>query len=137
MKKPSIKNKNLAKFILITLGWSTSSSSIILQALYQRPTPTATDIILLAAISLLAGALLADARKVMFGYILSTALTIIIVFLILALPMLLGLVKQTGLYQIFYAGNMTMMFRYMFPTTFITSLISSIIGGYLGEEYLP
>lgn len=134
--KLSAENKKLIQFIATTLGWSTAASSIILQALYQRQTPTTIDIILLAAISLIAGALLADAKKVMIGYILSTTLTITIVFLILALPMLLGLVKQTGLYQIFYAGNVTMMFRYMFPATFITCLISAIIGGFLGEEYL-
>jgi hypothetical protein len=127
------------KFIrtfLIVVGWSFALSSIVLQCLYERPILSEVDLAFLLLVSLLGGAMLYDAKKVILGFAVSLGLSFLIIFILLSSPAFLGMARHLERVDILYAGNVTRMFRNMFPLFFVVSFIGAVIGGFLGEKYV-
>jgi hypothetical protein len=122
--------------LLTVVGWSFAVASIVLQCLYERPILSEVDLALLFLVSLLAGAALYDAKKVMLGFVVSLGLSSLIIFIFLSSPAFLGMARHLERVDILYAGNVTMMFRNMFPLFFVSCFIGAVVGGFLGEKYV-
>jgi len=44
--------------------------------------------------------------------------------------------RHTQLLDVLFAGNITRIFRSMFPAAFVAILLGSILGGIVGEKYM-
>jgi len=121
---------------LVIFGWGVAVASVVLNRLYQQPLLTGLDYILLFVISVFAGALLLRAKLVLLGWIIATVFSLILMFLCLTMPVLIGWVKHPQFSYLLHWGIVVMVFRALFPTFFITCLMGSIIGGFVGEELI-
>jgi len=131
------------KNVAIMLGWATNIASIILQAIYKPrygilvASPmqlTSIDYLSLFGASILAGMLLLDAQKVMLGYIASLFTSLIIMFVALISPSLLGAVKYASVGDLLYGGALTLIFQSVFPAAIFVCLFGAVLGGILGER---
>ena len=128
--------KNLRTTILITLGWSTTVASIVLQAVYQRPLLTSFEITLLFTISALTGMILIDPEAIISSYAGTLFLSVFIMFACLTLPPTMDATTPLTMLQHLYAGALTIIFRSIFPTVIMACLIGAITGGIIGEKII-
>ena len=130
MIKLNVTFKNL----LVILGWGVVIASIVLQRLYQEPLLLLQDYLLIFAISVLATMITVDARIVILGWIGSTLISILIMFICLTLPGAVDEVASYFVLEFLYAGAIVMIFRSVFPVAIITTFIGAVVGGAIGER---
>jgi len=126
--------KEILKDALVALGWGVIVASIILQNLYQTASLGWLGYVLIFIVAVLAGLILVDANKIVYGLIVSTLFSVFIMFFCLTLPAALGKVGSFALLEAFYSGVIVMIFRSIFPTTIITSFLGGFVGGLIGER---
>jgi len=122
------------KAALIVISWSLIISSILLRALYERPILSVLELALLVIVSIFAGAVMANARTVVLGYIASIILTIFITYFSLVLPVLLNKIGFAPLGDLVYQQAIIMVFRGIFPVPIFLCFIGAFVGGFLGER---
>jgi hypothetical protein len=129
--------------ILVVIAWSIISTSIMLNAFLSGSQTvgytfwsisTAVPLLLLFLVSVLAGMLLADIRSIVLGIFEALALTILLTYTGIALPLLVGnapslyanAIPETAIHDVFS------MFFPLIPFSF---LIGALMGGFL-EDWL-
>ncbi len=121
--------------VIVIVLWSVSIASVFAQALYQRSALTIFDQAAAFAICLVAGALITDIGKAILAYLGAMAIGLLLLFSIVTLPVTFGMIPPPG-DVIVTALWVSIIFKAIFPFTFIAFLIASIIGAGLGETYL-
>lgn len=134
MKFPHLSPRSSAS--LMVFGWALMIASIVLQRLYIQPLLTELDYILLFFVNFFAGVLLSDAKKVLFGWIFATVISIFLMFLFLSMPAFMGWVRHPGFSQYLYVGSIIMIFRAMFPSAFVACFLGAVFGGFAGEVWI-
>jgi len=122
--------------VLITIGWTLITSTIILNALYQRieEPMTLTEIALVFLVSVLTGMLLVDAEVVILSYVALLLLSIFTVYTSLTFPASLGVIQYASLRAILMEGAIGIVIRVVLVYILIPCLMGVIIGGILGER---
>ncbi len=122
--------------ILVTLGWSAITSFILLNAIYQKflEPMTLKEVLLVFAISVLAGILLVNPETIVYGYIGSLALTTLILYVSLTLPASLIAITHAGLRQALWEGAIGIVVRIVLIVVIVPCLVGSIFGGIVGEK---
>lgn len=137
--------KQNAKNILATIGWTILISFVILWALYNGhsysfealttygPSLMIDDLVLVFAVSVLAGLVLLDLESIMLGSLGALGLSAVIVYVCINLPSYLGIVSYPVLQQYLQIGAIVFIFR-SFLLSAILSIIGALLGGLLGER---
>lgn len=126
--------KEKLKDALVVAGWGVTTASIILRSLYEGASLTWLDYVSVFLVAVLAGSLLVDIERIVYGLIPSILFSIFILFFCLTLPATLGKVGRFAPLEAFYSGVLVMVFRSIFPITIIVSFLGSFVGGLLGEK---
>jgi len=124
------------RYPLIIVGWTIGLASIFLQSIYQKPMLGLFDFVLLFILNFLAGVMIKDAERLVLGFIVAFSSSVILEFLILSMPVFVGLVRHAEYASYLYAGAITMIVRTTFPLGFVVCFLASIIGGFLAD-FLP
>jgi len=127
--------KEKLKDVLVAAGWGVTMASIILQSLYQEATLAWLGYLFIFVVAVLAGLVLVDVEKIVYGLLLSILLSVFIMFFCLTLPATLGKVGRFAPLEAFYGGVVVMVFRSLFPITIILSFLGSFVGGLIGEKF--
>jgi len=122
--------------LLLTVGWSVTTSFIILQALYQRLQEplTPTEVVLIFIVSAFAGMLIVDAEAIILSYLGLLSLSILTVYFSLTLPASLGVIQYASLRAILFEGVIGIVTRIALLYLLLPCLIGGILGGILGER---
>jgi len=122
--------------IFVMLGWSAITSFILLNAIYQKflEPMTIREVVLVFAISVLAGILLANPETIVYSYIGSLALTTLILYVSLTLPASLIAITHAGLRQALWEGAIGIVVRIVLVVVLVPCLVGSIFGGIIGER---
>lgn len=134
MKKFGGLLKEKLKDALVAAGWGLTTASIILRSLYEGASLTWLDYVPIFFVAALAGLILVDLEKIVYGLILSVLLSVFIMFFCLTLPATLGKVGRFAPLEAFYSGVFVMVFRSIFPITIIVSFLGGFVGGLIGEK---
>lgn len=131
--------KGRLKEFLVTVGWSINTASSVLQAIYQpRYYPgyplAAFNVVFLFVMSVLAGMVLVDVEIVVFGYVGALSLSVLLMFVSLSLPALLGEVIYAPLKDVLYSGIVVLIFQTIFPGVIILCLMGGLLGSFFGER---
>lgn len=126
--------KEKLKDALIAAGWGATTASIILRSLYIGASLTWLGYLLIFVVAILAGLILVDLEKIVYGLIPSLLVSILIMVFCLTLPATLGKVSRYAPLEAFYSGVIVMVFRSIFPITIIMSFLGSFSGGMIGEK---
>ncbi|MCZ2856586.1 MAG: hypothetical protein O2U62_05795 [Candidatus Bathyarchaeota archaeon] len=126
--------KEKLKDALVVAGWGVTTASIILQSLYGGASLTWLDYVSVFLVAVLAGSILVDIERIVYGLIPSILFSVFILFFCLTLPATLGKVGRFAPLEAFYSGVLVMVFRSIFPITIIVSFLGSFVGGLLGEK---
>ncbi|MBE0511775.1 hypothetical protein IBX38_01855 [Candidatus Bathyarchaeota archaeon] len=126
--------KEKLKDALVAAGWGLTTASIILRSLYEGASLTWLDYVPIFFVAALAGLILVDLEKIVYGLILSVLLSVFIMFFCLTLPATLGKVGRFAPLEAFYSGVFVMVFRSIFPITIIVSFLGGFVGGLIGEK---
>jgi len=148
-----IRLRELVKGLLIVVAWAVIAAAIALPTWYERLTPwkgaqpgqaylglregTAflkpLDLILLSLLSIFAGALLVDAKRIVLGYFGWLCLFALLMFLGISSPVRVGGV--TGVYAEFLQGlAVVLVFRSILFGPLFLGLIGAVVGGAIAEE---
>jgi hypothetical protein len=129
--------------ILVVIAWSIISTSITLNVFLSGTQitgfafwsiSTALPLLLLFLVSIFAGMLLGDIKSIVLGIFEALALTILLTFVGIALPVLIG--SAPSFYaNIVYDDAMYDIFSMFFPLIPISFLTGAVIGGFL-EDWL-
>ncbi len=126
--------KEKLKDALVVAGWGVTTASIILRSLYGGASLTWLDYVSVFLVAVLAGSILVDIERIVYGLIPSILFSVFILFFCLTLPATLGKVGRFAPLEAFYSGVLVMVFRSIFPITIIVSFLGSFVGGLLGEK---
>ena len=126
--------KEKLKDALVAAGWGVTTASIILRSLYVGASLTWLDYVSIFIVSALAGSILVDIEKIVYGLIPSFLFSVSIMVFCLTLPATLGKVGRFAPLEALYSGVLVMVFRSMFPITIIVSFLGSFLGGFIGEK---
>lgn len=137
--------------ILVVIGWASAIMLLTVRAAYQfnpraRIIGTfldAVDLLVLLAVSVVAGIFLADLNRVLFGYMGSTALSILMALIYTSL--FDWFVRGTGEYLsetpfgweyvVFYA--FAKILRTMFPGAMLLTFLGGFVGGIISDRVWP
>jgi hypothetical protein len=128
-----MNKRRFVEDVLVILGWSMIISSIVLQTVYETPLLTSSALFILFVLSVIAGATLIDAVKVIIGCAVSILLSVLFSFLCLIFP---SFYLGSSLSQLVYAEAIIMIFRVMVPTVPVVCFLGAVIGGYVGEKWV-
>ena len=134
MKKFGGLLKEKLKDALVAAGWGLTTASIILRSLYVGASLTWLDYVFIFVVAALAGSILVDIEKIVYGLVPSFLFSIFIMVFCLTLPATLGKVGRFAPLEAFYSGVVVMVFRSLFPITIIVSFLGSFVGGLIGEK---
>lgn len=126
--------KEKLKDALIVAGWGVTTASIILRSLYEGASLAWLDYVSIFLVAVLAGSILVDIERIVYGLIPSILFSIFILFFCLTLPATLGKVGRFAPLEAFYSGVLVMVFRSIFPITIIMSFLGGFVGGLIGEK---
>ena len=126
--------KEKLKDALVVVGWGVTSASIILRSLYEGASLTWLDYGAIFLVAVLAGSILVDIERIVYGLVPSILFSIFILFFCLTLPATLGKVGRFAPLEAFYSGVVVMVFRSVFPITIIMSFLGGFVGGLVGER---
>jgi hypothetical protein len=126
--------RNHLKELLIIFGWSLIITSIVLRPFYAGANVSVMDYLLIFFFAMLAGMILIELEKVVYGAFGSLALSIGLMYLCLISPDVLGRITQNVLLDLFYGGAVVAVFQAFFPITIIMVFLGALIGGFLGER---
>ena len=126
--------KEKLKDALVVAGWGVTTASIILRGLYEGASLTWLDYVSVFLVAVLAGSILVDIERIVYGLIPSILFSIFILFFCLTLPATLGKVGRFAPLEAFYGGVLVMVFRSIFPITIIMSFLGGFVGGLIGEK---
>ena len=126
--------KEKLKDALVVVGWGVTSASIILRSLYEGASLTWLDYGSIFLVAVLAGSILVDIERIVYGLVPSILFSIFILFFCLTLPATLGKVGRFAPLEAFYSGVVVMVFRSVFPITIIMSFLGGFVGGLVGER---
>jgi len=126
--------KDKVKDILVAGGWSVNIASIILLNLYAKAGLMWLDYAPIFIVAVLAGLILVDPEKIVYGLTESILFSILIMSFCLVLPVTLGEIGHFAPLEAFYSGVIIMIFKGIFPTTIIVSLLGGFVGGLIGER---
>jgi hypothetical protein len=121
--------------VLTVILWGIAIAFLLAHDLFQGSLPTTIDFGILLGFGLMAGALLADLQKALFGFFAATWIGTILLFVLGTMPAITGVVQPPG-DQAVYTLWFTLLFRALFPVPFVISLFASLIGAGIGETYL-
>jgi hypothetical protein len=130
-----IKARVIRIEVLVVILWGIAITALLAHDLFQGSLPSTLDFGILFAFGLMAGALLADLQKALFGFLAATWIGAILMFILATIPAFTGIVQPPG-DQAVYTVWFTLMFRALFPVPFVISLFASLIGAGIGETYL-
>jgi hypothetical protein len=115
--------------------WAISIAAVYLQAIYQRASTTLLDNVIAFLICIVAGIALMDLGKAILGYFAVLPTSMILVFLIVALPALDGTVAPPG-DSVIATLWLSIIIKLVFPAQMLLFLVGAVIGSYIGEKYL-
>jgi len=136
--------------LLVSVCWAFMLSSIMLPSLYRKvdyqlryglsTTPysfwfSALEFGMIMGVSVLAGLLLVDADKIVYGTFVTLILTVIIMFCGLSLPAILGRgfeINRVALYSI----SIVKVFESVLLGPMLLCFLAAVFGGILGERLL-
>jgi hypothetical protein len=122
--------------IAIVIAWGITNASIVLNAfLSGREALEWYDLLLLFFISGFAGVLLTDVKAIVLGVFEALFLSVLITYVGMILPVLLG--NVSGFYQanVVYWLALGLIFRAFFPMALLTFIMGGILGGF-AEDWL-
>jgi len=117
--------------VAATTGWAVVLASIVLQALYVRASVAEFEIVLLFFGSVIVGAVLADLERLILGCVAAIALSVVIMYVCLNLPVVLHLAAAA---EALGSGAIVMIFRGIFPIPIVAILFGGLLGSYIGER---
>jgi hypothetical protein len=132
--------------ILIAVAWSITNASIILNAFLRMGNFAVINlfitgqpflwflVLLLFSISVFAGMLLEDIKSIILGAFEAIALTVLLTYTGMILPILVGEAPNIYVQEI-YANSMSYIFTMFFPLIPLSFIIGAILGGFL-EDWL-
>lgn len=140
--------KKIVRNVLITIGWAIVVSTIALRTLYDRflafllyerveeyaAVLRPLDFVLIFLVSVLAGVLLHEPGSIVFSYLGSLALSGLIVYVGLTMPIYAG--KTHGLGRLLQESAINFMFTNLLFGPLFLLLVGSFLGGILGERLL-
>lgn len=127
--------KERIKDILIVLSWGIIYSSIILQARFSgREFLSELDLLLLFAISILAGVILKDMKAIIIGSMGALLFSVLVMFLVLTLPTLLGFVPYAYQSEFIHILAISVIFKLIFPAALFMCFLGAVLGGFFGEK---
>lgn len=118
--------------IVATVAWAVVLSSITLPALYVRGSLVELDLVLLFLGSVVVGVVLADLERAVLGFVVATALSLIIIYVCLNLPVFFHLAVAE---EALASGAIVMIFRGIFPIPVVAILFGGLLGSFLGEKF--
>jgi len=127
--------------VLVVIAWSIISASLMLNLFLSRSKmvgftfwsiSTALPITLLFFISIFAGMLLEDIKSIILGVFEALALTILLTYVGMALPALLGDAPSV-LVNAVYGGAMYEIFVMFFPLIPLSFFVGAAIGGFVKD----
>jgi hypothetical protein len=117
---------------IASVAWAIILSSVILPALYARASLVESDLVLLFLGSMVVGVVLADLEQLILGFVIAIALSLVVIYLCLNLPVFLHLAVAEGALA---SSAIVMIFRGIFPIPFVAILFGGLLGSYLGERF--
>ena len=130
--------------ILVVIAWSVISASIMLNVFLSGShvvgyalwsVSTALPVTLLFFISIFAGLLLEDLKSIVLGIFEALALTMLLTYLGISLPALIGTAPNYYV-QAIYTTALADIFTMSFPLIPLSFLVGAIIGGFLQDWLL-
>jgi len=127
--------------VLVVIAWSIISASIMLNVFLSGSQivgyafwsiSTALPILMLFFISVFVGMLLEDIKSIVLGVFEALALTILLTYVGMALPALVGNAPSIYVNAI-YADAMYDIFRMFFPLIPLSFLMGAAVGGFLAD----
>jgi len=119
--------------IAVIEAWGVGVASILFSAMYLRLALTLVDIVLIFAVSAVAGALLSDLEIFVMGFFIAFATAIGIAYLGLILPAVMGMAGPAG--EELYSAAILMIFGSIFPGPLLFTLLGGFFGNMLGERF--
>ena len=139
---------NRTKSIMITVGWAIGVSTIALRTIYDRflafllfgrveeysAVLRPIDFVLIFVVSVLAGALLLDPGRIIFGYLGTLVLSALIMYTCLTLPLVVG---KTGAFgRLLQESAISYTFTSILFGPLFIIIVGGLVGGFLGERFL-
>lgn len=127
--------KERIKDILIVLSWGVIYTSIMLHACFSgREFLSELDLLLLFVISVLAGLVLKDMKAIIFGFMGTLLFSVLLMFLVLTLPTLLGYMPYAYQSEFVHILAIRIIFRLIFPAALFICFVGAILGGFFSEK---
>lgn len=123
--------------VAIVIAWSLTNSAIILNAfLGGRQVMGWYDFAFVFLVSTFAGVLLADVKTIVLGIFESLFLSVLLMYIGLVLPVLLG--NVAGFYQanLIYWVSLGLIFKAFFPLAVLAYLLGGMLGGFAEDLLL-
>jgi len=118
--------------IAAAAGWAIFLASIILPALYSRASLVELDLVLLFLGSAVVGIVVADLERLIISCVVAIALSLVIIYLCLNLPVFLHLAVAG---EALGGSAIVMIFRGIFPIPVIAILFGGLLGSFFGERF--
>jgi hypothetical protein len=117
--------------IAVVIAWGVTEASIVLNAfLSGRQMLEWYDLLLLFSISVFAGVLLVDIKAIVLGIFESLFLSIILSYVCMILPVLVGDVAGFGQANVIYWVTIGFVFRAFFPIGIMMFVAGGMLGGF-------
>lgn len=137
--------------VLVVIGWASAVMLLTVRAMYQfNPARSTTgsflnalDLVVLLAVSVVAGIFLADLNRILFGYVGSMVLSILMAFIYSTLfdwfvtgaGEVFTEIPFGWEYAFFYA--FTRILRTMFPSAMLLAFLGGFVGGIINDIVWP
>ncbi|OGD45055.1 hypothetical protein A3K79_05790 [Candidatus Bathyarchaeota archaeon RBG_13_46_16b] len=92
--------------------------------------------VLFACASFVAGLVILDLERVVIGSFVAFGFCVLIMFMELSLPALVGAMSHAVLSEVVYYEAIRKIFTTLIPIAFVLNIAMAIVGGYFGERYL-
>lgn len=119
--------------VVTTLCWAIITAGLLAHFLFSKLHISLTDALVMFAVNMAAGAVLADPGKAVVGFFASTILGLLLFFVLALLPAIMGSVVSGDAVVALW---LWVLFREMVPLNTLLLFVGSIIGAGLGERYL-
>lgn len=123
--------------VAIVIAWGFTNTAIILNAfLSGRQIMAWYDFVLVLFVSAFAGVLLADVKTIVLGIFESLFLSVLLMYIALVLPVLLG--NVAGFYQanLIYWVSLGLIFKAFFPLAVFAYFLGGMLGGFAEDLLL-
>jgi hypothetical protein len=116
-------------------GWAIMLSAVVLSALYRGPTLGWVEWALLFAVCLFAGAILVDLDVVVLSFFGAFLLSVLLDFLSLSLPALLGVLEHAAQREALFQWTAVLVVRTVVPLPLMYCFAVSLVGAFLREHF--